>query len=383
MLDREGYDALTRIYDASVNPGRWKRALDATAEAIDARAVALLIRRLGPDGGDRMLVNSPYLKFTRTPWGIYYGLRLSRLQEPDWTFLSHQPPHRLTLDTEIGPTAADLDMRADYAMLRKRLGVRRRIGVRLNGDRVWFDAMSIAYGDNVETVGPALLAKAQPLLPHLTKAVEIGRTFAVLRRRYTAALTALDHVAVGLAVALPSGEIVVENAEMKRVIALGNGLAKTSAGHLASNDPDCTARIAAAIRDAADTARGEGDTPERLFVAPRLSEGEPFLIDVAPLADSKAQLDGDLQGALITVIDPERVPRVRIAPFAMLYGLTPAEAEVCTLMLHGGTAEEIAEMRDTAPVTVKNQIAAILQKTGTNRRADLIRLVLRVLPPIE
>jgi len=51
-----------------------------------------------------------------------------------------------------------------------------------------------------------------------------------------------------------------------------------------------------------------------------------------------------------------------------------AGPEVCALLLQGPGLEEIAGRRFTAPVTAKNQIAAILQKSGVSRRADLIRL---------
>ena len=101
MLDKDGYAALSHIYDAAVNLGRWRRALDAVAIAVEAKAIALLIRRAGPTANDLNMLNTTYLRFTRTPWGIYYGLRLSKMQEADWAFLSKQDAHRLTLDLSL------------------------------------------------------------------------------------------------------------------------------------------------------------------------------------------------------------------------------------------------------------------------------------------
>jgi len=43
----------------------------------------------------------------------------------------------------------------------------------------------------------------------MTKSVEIGRTFSQLKSRYASVLNALDRVRVGLAIALPSGEILL------------------------------------------------------------------------------------------------------------------------------------------------------------------------------
>ncbi len=104
MLNQDGYLALTHIYDAAINLGRWRRALDATAKSVDAKAIALLIRNPEPKSKDLQMVNSTYLNFGRSAWGLYYGLRLAKLQNPDWDYLSRQPVHQPTLDTSVGPS---------------------------------------------------------------------------------------------------------------------------------------------------------------------------------------------------------------------------------------------------------------------------------------
>ena len=383
VSEAKGYEALGQIYDAAVNLGRWRRALDSVAQVVDAKAIALLIRGRGTKDRDRQMLNSAYLDFTRSPWGIYYGLRLSRLQDPDWEYLSQQTVHKPVPDTAIGPDAAELDRRADYRLLRKKIGVGRRLGVRLNSDKVWFDAISVAFDKEVGQVPVSAMNRTQFLLPHLTKAVEIGRTFAQLKSRYSAVLTALDRVKVGMAIALPSGDIIVENAEARRIFDLKDGLTRPSDGRLHCADPDQTAELAQAISIAGDTARGEGNQNEQLMAISRRSGEAPLLVDVSPLKDSKAELDGPLEGALVTIIDPQQVPHVRIDRFIALYGLTPAEAEVCGLLAKGKTSAEIALERDTAPVTTKNQIAAVLGKAGVSRQSELIRLMIRVLPPVE
>jgi len=57
MLDRKGYEALGGICDAAVNLGRWRRALDAVSSAIDAKVIALLIRRPDPSSKDLQMLN--------------------------------------------------------------------------------------------------------------------------------------------------------------------------------------------------------------------------------------------------------------------------------------------------------------------------------------
>lgn len=383
MSTSDGYSVLTHVYDAAVNLGRWRHALDAVAETVDAKAISLLIRRPDPTTKDLQMLNSTYLQFSRSPWGAYYGLRFSRLQDPDWDFLSRQPAHRPTPDVASGCSAEELDKRADYAFLRKKLGVGRRLGVRLNADRAWFDALSIAFDADVSSVPQQAIDRTSLLLPHLTKAVELGRTFAQLKARYAAVLTALDRVTVGLAIALPSGSVVVANEEAKRVATLKDGLTIHPNGCLRCHDSEQSAELDQAIYRAASTARGEDRVNEWLIALKRPSQSSPFLVDVSPLKDSKSQLDAPLEGALVTIIDPERVPRIRVDRFVSLYRLTDAEADVCRMIIQGKSVNEIAEARNTSPVTAKNQISAVLAKTNVGSRSELIRTIFRVIPPVE
>lgn len=377
------YSILPQIYETVTDPGRWRRALDGLASVLDARAIALRIRRESPSGADLDMLSSAYLDFSRSPSGLWYGFRLSRLQDPDWDHLSRQPPHLPTPDTDLpsGPDA--LDARKDYAFLRKKVGVRRRMGVRLNSDRVWCDALSVAFHQSERGVPTEAQALVRPLLPHLTKAVEMGRVFYQLQRQYKAALGALDHVKVGLAFASADGQILVDNAYALDLYSARETVWKERDGRLVCNTPDKTAALAEAIAIAASTANGSSGLAEHLILVRRECSELPVLVDVKPAGDGDAELEPGLRGALITIIDTARLPKLDMTRFVALYGLTSAEADVCSRMMDGLTAAEIAEHRNTSPTTTKNQIAAILAKTNTRRRVDFIKLVLKVIPPIR
>jgi DNA-binding CsgD family transcriptional regulator len=51
--------------------------------------------------------------------------------------------------------------------------------------------------------------------------------------------------------------------------------------------------------------------------------------------------------------------------------LTPAEREVCALLLGGLSNQEIAARRGCAVRTVANQVAAIFRKAGVSSRSEL------------
>lgn len=381
-MDPRGYEALELIYDTAINPGGWRRALDATAAAIEAKAIALVIRGKKAGVKDLTMMSSVYLDFSRTPSGWYYGAWLSRIQNQDWDFLQTRPPHQPIPDLETGLTAEVLDARKDYAFLRKRTGVARRIGVRLNADPIWFDAMSIGFDQSELEIPFSASERSSVLLPHLTKAIEIGRVFALLKARYKAALSALNRIQAGIAIALPDGQIIVKNDEAERILTLKDGIRISNDGRLTTTDSDVTSKIQKHILDVGSTARGQGNLHESLVSVARPSGLTPILLDIAPVSDSKNELEAGLDGALVTLIDPERMPYLRLERFTKLYGLTKAETEVCGWIAHGATIAEIADRRGTSPVTAKNQVSMVLSKAGVGTRTELIRLILRVLPPV-
>lgn len=381
-MDAKGYQALGLIYDTAVNPGSWRRALDAAVAATESKAIALVIRGDKVGAKDLTIMSSVYLDFSRTPAGWYYGSCLSRMQNQDWDYLRAQPVHRPIPDHEIGQSATILDTRKDYAFLRKRTGVARRLGVRLNTDSVWFDAMSIGFDQRELEVPRSAQGTVEFLLPHLTKALEIGRVFTLLKARYSAVLAALDQVQAGIAIALPTGQVIITNAEAQRILGLKDGIVLSRGGKINTSQPDLTSKIRANILEVASTAKGKGNRHESLVSIVRPSGLTPFLLDIGPVRDSNSELEKGLDGALITIIDPERIPYLRLDRFTKLYGLTSAEADVCRWICDGASIVEIAERRGTSPTTAKNQVSAVLTKSSVRSRIELLRLILRILPPV-
>ena len=63
------------------------------------------------------------------------------------------------------------------------------------------------------------------------------------------------------------------------------------------------------------------------------------------------------------------------------YGLTPAEARVASGLAAGATLKEIAGLQEMSYETVRLHLKRVFVKTGTNRQADLVQLLMRT-PPI-
>jgi DNA-binding NarL/FixJ family response regulator len=110
---------------------------------------------------------------------------------------------------------------------------------------------------------------------------------------------------------------------------------------------------------------------------------EPYLVDVSPIRDTAYEIDRDFKGAFLTVIDPDQRLTLSLEGLKQLYQLTAAETAVAELLFRGHTNEEISDLRRVSLETVKAQVRALLAKTGSRNRTELVSRLLSVTLPIE
>lgn len=70
-------------------------------------------------------------------------------------------------------------------------------------------------------------------------------------------------------------------------------------------------------------------------------------------------------------------------PLAKAFGFTPREVAVLMLLLEGKTIGDIAAILGVSLATVRTHVGRLLEKTGTERQADLVRAVMQAMPPVQ
>jgi DNA-binding CsgD family transcriptional regulator/PAS domain-containing protein len=369
---------LPTIYDAALSDEHWPRALSLISEQLPAIGAFLIaVDQVG------LPFTIQEAASTYQPEDLrYYFENFGHYDDANVQASAKAPPMRLLRDCDVSGDVTALDDRPDYRWLREKIGVRRKAGVRLSDGKGWMDLLAFQFGTEWNGPPDSLQARLDVILPHVAKVVEINRTFSILRHQYRATLTALDQLRIGTCVMGGKGNIIVCNNEARRIFSLDDGLTLSRMGSLTCPSSDLTADLREKVRLAAITARGEAATPEAVVFAQRKSDSRPFIIEIAPLRDSTGELERSLTGALVFIIDPDNQDSVSLRRLAQLTGLTEAEAEICSQMVNGKSAAEIADARGVAEGTVKSQFKAIYAKTGVGRRADLVRLALTIDPPI-
>ena len=128
------------------------------------------------------------------------------------------------------------NVRDDVKFLTENVGVDQRSGISISQDSSWMAVLIFQFALENET--PLVLERkdTQILSQHLGKAFEINRFCNHLRQKYQAVLGVLDHMNVGLCVAMESGELLTYNAKARQIFNDQNGLKLDRYRHIEATD---------------------------------------------------------------------------------------------------------------------------------------------------
>lgn len=231
-------------------------------------------------------------------------------------------------------------------------------------------AIGLHRGRSARAFGQADKDRLDRLLPHLQAALRLrqrlgpsdgnGLGFAVL-----------DSLELAIVVARPDGAPVFANRAALASAALRVGAGRRPIGTAVAAEQR---RLLAAIRDAATGGAGGA-------VLLNAAGRAPVAALVAPLPPGLAEAMPGPRGLALVALRTFDGARPTIADrLRQLFGLTGAEAELALALLAGQRPDEIAEARGVRISTVRFQLRAILDKTGTRGQSDLIRLLARLTP---
>src|SRR3569833_1476201 len=110
------------------------------------------------------------------------------------------------------------------------------------------------------------------------------------------------------------------------------------------------------------------------------TESDPALVVHLVPVQRSAQ-DVFIGASHIVLVTPVTAPAAPLTNLlAGLFDLTPAEAAVARGIASGDSIPEFAKRNGVSPETVRTQLRAVFEKTGTRRQVDLVRLLAGTTP---
>jgi DNA-binding CsgD family transcriptional regulator len=201
---------------------------------------------------------------------------------------------------------------------------------------------------------------------------EDPRTLALIAALCDAALAALEVIPYAVLVVDKRGRPIITNRRAARVLAAGDRLRPTPEG-IAAADAPTTAALRAAIAEAA-RASGRVPLPRRVTLRSHRAATTVAAL-VVPAPRSAVPLGIERPSAVVFVAAPGAGPGMRPESPRARYGLTAAEAKLARALSDGCSLREAAQRLGVSVHTVRSQLKQLFEKTGTNRQAALVLLL--------
>lgn len=368
-------DLIGSIYDCTLDPSRWDETLAEIVGAFEGEVVNLSLIDLRRD---RLLIEKS------VGWGQeWLEERQKHLPEiharlGEW--LAHAP----SLDE---PFVASMHLDPSYLEAApyvqdclKPRGIADIMHVFLVRTPAQFSELVVGRHERHGIITAREIELGKLLLPHLRRAVMISHVLDARAIEGARMADALDQLRCGVVLTDAEGGVLHANRPAEEMMRAG-GPIRSVGGVLQVAEPAARRELVSAIRAAAD----DEATIGRHGVAIRLTEPDrpPAFAHVLPMTGS------DLR----TGVQPEAVAAVFIgaAPdgeadagaIAAACGLTPAQTRILASLLAGRSLAETAADHAIAPSTAKSHLENIFLKTGTSRQSDLVRLAMRLSPPVR
>ena len=212
------------------------------------------------------------------------------------------------------------------------------------------------------------------IVPHVRRAILIGKVIDWNKLEATALTAAMDRLAAAVFLLDGGGRIVYVNAAGRAVLDRGS-LLRALNGTLTANDPeaDKTLRETFAAAGGGDAAVGIKAVAVPLTTA----DGERYIGHALPLtsgARRQAGLSTTAAAALFVRKAGLDLPSP-IEILAKLYKLTAGELGVLQAVVEAGSVPAAAKVLGVSQTTVKTHLHHVFQKTGAKRQIDLAKLV--------
>lgn len=212
------------------------------------------------------------------------------------------------------------------------------------------------------------------IVPHVRRAALIGKVIELKTAEAATFADTLDGIGAGMLLVDATGHLVHANLAGHAMLAKSDVL-HAPGGRLVANDPKTNQALAEIFATAGNGDVAIGIKGVALPLCAR--DGERHVAHVLPLTSGARRRAGANYRAAAALF-VHRAALDRPSPpeaIAKAFKLTPMELRVLLAVVEVGGVPEVAETLGIAETTVKTHLHQTYQKTGTNRQADLVKLV--------
>jgi DNA-binding CsgD family transcriptional regulator len=361
------------IYDAALDPTLWVGVLEKTARFVGGPAAGLFWKDAASKSGDasygygiepyyRQLYFEKYIKLDPLTIGQFFA----EVEQP-------------VAVGDIMPYDEFLETRA-YQEWGRPQGLVDTLNVALDKTATSAAMYCVFRHERDGRVDDEMRRRMRLIIPHLRRAVLIGRVIDLKTAEAATFADTADGVGAGMFFVDPSARIVHANASAHAMLAQGL-LLRVVDGRLVPIDASAEQALNEVY---AMAERGDAAVGVKGIAVPLMAlDGERHVAHVLPLTSGARRRAGTRYAAAAAMF-VQKVALDTPSPQAVigkLYKLTPTELRVLLAIVQVDGVTEAAEMLGIAESTVKTHLHRVFAKTGAKRQAELVKLVAGYVSP--
>jgi DNA-binding CsgD family transcriptional regulator len=229
-------------------------------------------------------------------------------------------------------------------------------------------------------VNDEMRRRMQLLIPHVRRAVLVGRLLDHEKSEVAGLADAFDGLSAGMFLVDAAGRIIHANAAGR--VLLSTGALNAVGNRLATDDTEINGLLEDALM-----AAGHGDCAinvKGISLPLTARDGETYVVHVLPLTAGTRRRAGAVYTAAAAVF-AHKAKLTTLSPLEVIsrrYKLTPTELRVLLAIVEIGGVPEVAEAFGVSTTTVKSHLTRLFEKTSTRRQADLVKLVAEFSNPL-
>jgi DNA-binding CsgD family transcriptional regulator len=363
-------DLIDYLYDAAVGEQSWQGLAVEIARAFDATSAVLKVH--APEGTVQLLDTTENLIISpqQQTWADHWQ------QNDLWVERSlAYGPSKIVTNTDLVPDS-EFNRSRFYNDWTRHLEIYYMIGAVFPVNAGSVGVIGIHRPRDALGYDEDDRRRIARFLPHLRRAFHLSTRLTNVALAASAGLDALEKI--GAAVLVVDDRCRLLFCSRLATAYLNPGSVLTSVhGRLTTNQVESTVRLEYLVQQAVLSASGKACTAEGHLVLPR-SARLPLFLSIAPLRPAP-NLFGTLAPlAFVSIRDPEAAT-ISTEALRDLFNLTRTEAAVAEALSRGKAITEIAEECGASLGTIRTHLKKILMKTGTQRQAQLVALLLRSL----
>jgi DNA-binding CsgD family transcriptional regulator len=369
-----------RIFEAAESPERWRALYEDLTLALGARSLHMLgiDKRLGtlsysdganlPVEGELAYMHRYRLIDPRTPiW--------ERAAEGEWLHFPRMLPAGVAATHPVYQEfLIPYDRR--YNTMCKLVDAPEALVI-----------FSVLSGEAEGPISAAAQGFLDRLLPHLQRACRMGIRNFVYSTQALVGHLLVDRLRQPVILMAPGGEVMHTNQAAQellrstRLVQVTDGRLQLPAPQLAQLLRQCTELEESMKGAAADASRLLAASASQ-FRSLHLTDGaarETMYAFFTMLTPQREMGSFGLRPVVMLIFyHPASAPPIDASLLYAVFGLTPAECRIATLLAEGLSPKEIAREQGTQLDTIRKQMRSIYEKTETHRQPDLIRLLLHL-----